>query len=129
MPPERTVTERADAPVSCRAVQVGYKTCREDKISKPERGHLQKAGVPALKKTREFKVKDVSGYEAGQQLSAEEVFKVRFCGFVGDCLQDGSGYEAGQQLPVEEVFKKWGPDCDLWVVDGRGNAQGGEQRA
>lgn len=39
-----------------RLLQVGYKTCREDKITKPELGHLQKAGAPAMKHLREFKV-------------------------------------------------------------------------
>ena len=47
---------------------MGYRGCKESKISKPELGHLQKAGAPALKKLREFKVKDASAYEAGQQL-------------------------------------------------------------
>ena len=36
--------------------QVGYKVCREDKITKPEVGHLDKAGAQAMKHLREFKV-------------------------------------------------------------------------
>ena len=41
----------------CRAPsQVGYRTVPERKITKPELGHLQKAGVPAMKHLREFKV-------------------------------------------------------------------------
>ena len=45
------------ATCACRpALQVGYKVCREDKITKPEVGHLNKAGVPAMKHLREFKV-------------------------------------------------------------------------
>ena len=39
------------------AVQIGYKTCRDDKITKPELGHLKKAGAPAMKHLREFKVR------------------------------------------------------------------------
>ena len=38
------------------SAQVGYKVCREDKITKPEVGHLSKAGAPAMKHLREFKV-------------------------------------------------------------------------
>jgi hypothetical protein len=38
------------------SAQVGYKVCREDKITKPEVGHLNKAGAPAMKHLREFKV-------------------------------------------------------------------------
>ena len=39
------------------AVQVGYQTCREKLITKPEAGHLRKAGVPPMKHLREFKVR------------------------------------------------------------------------
>lgn len=58
------------------AVQVGYRACKESKITKPELGHLQKAGVAPMRKLKEFKVKDVSSYEPGQQLQVEEMFKV-----------------------------------------------------
>ncbi|EFN51504.1 hypothetical protein CHLNCDRAFT_48352 [Chlorella variabilis] len=81
------------------AVQVGYKTCREDKITKPELGHLQKAGAPAMKHLREFKVKDASGYEAGQQLNLVDMFKA------GDMVDVagttiGKGFQGG--------IKRWG---------------------
>ncbi len=58
------------------AVQVGYREVKESKVTKPVLGHCKKAGAPALKQIREFKVKDVSGYEPGQQLLVEELFKV-----------------------------------------------------
>ena len=37
-------------------LQVGYQVCRENKITKPEAGHLKKAGAPPMKHLREFKV-------------------------------------------------------------------------
>lgn len=58
------------------AVQVGYRACAERKITKPELGHCNKAGTPPLRQLREFKVKDVAGYEPGQQLKVEEMFNV-----------------------------------------------------
>lgn len=57
------------------AVQVGYRVVRDDKVTKPELGHTQKAGAPALKQLREFKIKDAAGFEPGQQLAVEEMFK------------------------------------------------------
>lgn len=39
-----------------RLLQVGYKTVPDRKVTKPELGHLQKAGAPAMKHLREFKV-------------------------------------------------------------------------
>lgn len=40
-------------------MQVGYKAVPDRKVTKPELGHLQKAGAPALKHLREFKVRGV----------------------------------------------------------------------
>merc|ERR1712023_424037 len=72
------------------AVQLAYKQCRERTIPWPERQHLRKHGqVKAMKHLREFKISDVSAYEPGQQLKAEELFKV------GD-LVDVSGTSIGK---------------------------------
>ncbi len=38
-------------------LQVGYRVVPERKVTKPELGHLQKAGAPAMKHLREFKVR------------------------------------------------------------------------
>ena len=38
------------------AAQVGYRVKREDKLTKPELGHLKKHGAPAMRHLREFKV-------------------------------------------------------------------------
>lgn len=81
------------------AVQVGYLTCRENKITKPEMGHLKKAGVPAMKHLREFKVKDVAAYEPGQQLKIEEMFAA------GD-LVDVAGTTIGKGF--QGGIKRWG---------------------
>lgn len=81
------------------AVQVGYKTCRENKVTKPELGHLKKVGAPAMKHLREFKVKDVAGFEAGQQLNVADMFAA------GD-LVDVAGTTIGKGF--QGGIKKWG---------------------
>eukprot|EP00887_Chlorella_sp_A99_P002501 scaffold6.g2501.t1 len=81
------------------AVQVGYKVVPERKLNKPELGHCSKAGAPPLKHLREFKVKDASGYEAGQQLDVEALFAV------GD-LVDVAGTTIGKGF--QGGIKRWG---------------------
>ena len=49
------------------AVQIGYSQCKEKKLTKPELGHLRKAGVEPMRHLREFKV--WPGYNAGLQLA------------------------------------------------------------
>ena len=58
------------------SVQVAYKEGKAKNMTKPEAGHLKKAGIEApLKTLVEFKVKEVpEGYEVGQQLNACEMF-------------------------------------------------------
>lgn len=81
------------------AVQVGYQVVAERKLTKPEVGHTTKAGAPPLRHLREFKVKNVDGYEPGKQLQIEEMFKV------GDLIDVagttiGKGFQGG--------IKRWG---------------------
>ncbi|KAL4446359.1 hypothetical protein ABPG77_003166 [Micractinium sp. CCAP 211/92] len=81
------------------AVQVGYKTVPDRKITKPELGHLQKAGAPAMKHLREFKVKDAAGFEPGQQLNVADMFSE------GD-LVDVAGTTIGKGF--QGGIKRWG---------------------
>lgn len=81
------------------AVQVGYQVVRDTKLTKPERGHCEKAGTPPLRHLREFKVKSIDGYEPGQQLNVEEMFKA------GD-LVDVAGTSIGKGF--QGGIKRWG---------------------
>ena len=58
------------------SVQVAYKEGKAKNMTKPEAGHLKKAGIESpLKKLVEFKVKEIpEGYEVGQQLKPCEMF-------------------------------------------------------
>ena len=56
------------------AVQVGFDEVREKKLTKPELGHLKKAGVGALRHLREFRG-DPGELEVGAELRLDSVFE------------------------------------------------------
>ena len=47
------------------AVQLGFEEVGEKKLSKPEQGHLKKAGVNPVKHLKEFRLEDDSKLEVG----------------------------------------------------------------
>jgi large subunit ribosomal protein L3 len=49
------------------AIQLAYGETR--KLTRPERGHLRKAGVPPMRHLREFRVPNPTDYQLGQQLT------------------------------------------------------------
>ena len=53
------------------AVQLAFGPVREKLITKPELGHLKKAGVAAHRYVREFKLDDTAAYEVGQVIKAD----------------------------------------------------------
>jgi len=53
------------------AVQLGFTDVKENKISKPERGHLKKAKVAAKKYLKEFRLEDISQINVGDELKAD----------------------------------------------------------
>lgn len=53
------------------AIQVGFDTIKEKKVTKPMAGHFGKAGQTAKKYVREFRLEDSTGYEVGQELKAD----------------------------------------------------------
>ncbi|VVB03183.1 unnamed protein product [Arabis nemorensis] len=57
------------------AVQIGYRRVRDKKLTKPETGHLQKAGVIPLRHLQEFRLTNVEGFETNQKLVFDEIFK------------------------------------------------------
>ncbi|MGE3621119.1 MAG: 50S ribosomal protein L3 [Acidimicrobiia bacterium] len=52
------------------ALQVTFGTTKASKLTKPEAGHFQKAGVEPGARLVELRLDDVSGYEVGQELTA-----------------------------------------------------------
>lgn len=57
------------------AVQVGYRRVRDRKLTRPELGHLSKAGAIPMRHLQEFRLQSIEGFEPGQRLVIEEIFK------------------------------------------------------
>ncbi len=53
------------------AVQFGYEEVSEKKLSKPEQGHLKKAGVGMVKHLKEFRLEDSEKFEVGDVVKAD----------------------------------------------------------
>ena len=53
------------------AVQLGFSDIKERKLSKPERGHLEKAGVALKKHLKEFRLEDAESMNVGDELKAD----------------------------------------------------------
>jgi len=56
------------------AVQLGFKTIKKNKASKPALGHYENAKAEPLKYLREFKVDELKNYELGQEVKVD-IFK------------------------------------------------------
>ena len=53
------------------AVQLGFGDVKEHKLSKPEAGHLKKAGVAPKKYLKEFKLEDAAEMNVGDEIKAD----------------------------------------------------------
>ena len=74
------------------AIQMGFQTIPERKLTQPELGHQKKAGLTEFKKVlKEFTLKDCSTYEVGAEIKAD-VFKAGdFVDVTG--ISKGHGYQ------------------------------------
>ena len=79
------------------AVQFAFKPVREKLVTRPEKGHLKKAGVNAHRYVREFKLEDVESYKIGQVVKADVFLKGDRVDVVG--TSKGKGFEG--------VVKRW----------------------
>ncbi len=53
------------------AVQLGFGTVKDKKVTKPMKGHFTKAGVSPVKFIREMRLSDASEYKAGDVISVD----------------------------------------------------------
>lgn len=53
------------------AIQVGFVEAKAKHVTKPAKGHFDKAGVTAKKYLKEFRLEDVSAYEVGAEIKAD----------------------------------------------------------
>ena len=71
------------------AVQLGYEEVAEKSISKPEQGHLKKAGTGMLKHLKEFKLENADSLKVGDVIKADV-------------------FEAGEKVDVTGISKGHG---------------------
>ena len=79
------------------AVQLGFEDVSEKKLSKPEKGHLAKAGVAPKKNLKEFELDNAASLNVGDIVKADTFAVGDFVDVVG--ISKGKGY-AG-------VIKRW----------------------
>ena len=53
------------------SVQLGFSDIKERKLTKPEKGHLDKAGVALKKHLKEFRLEDAENMNVGDELKAD----------------------------------------------------------
>ncbi len=80
------------------SVQLGFEDVAERKLTKPEKGHLDKAGTGYKKHLKEFRLEDCESLNVGDEIKADvfaEGDKVDVTG-----ISKGHGYQG--------VIKRWG---------------------
>ena len=73
------------------AVQLGFEDVKESKLSKPEAGHLKKAGVEAKKYLKEFKLEDAATMNVGDVVKADVFAAGDWIDVTG--ISKGHGYQ------------------------------------
>ena len=86
------------------AVQVGYGGVAEKALSKPELGHLSKAGVGPMRHLREYPIGEAEAFELGQQVTAEI--------FEAGQLVDVTGTSIGRGFAGYQKRHKFSPWTD-----------------
>lgn len=80
------------------AIQVGFGDVKEKTLIKPKKGIFKKAGTPAKRYLREFKVDDIGTYEVGQELKADVFAEGDAVDVMG--ISKGKGFQG--------VIRRWG---------------------
>ncbi len=73
------------------AVQLGFEDIKEKKLSKPEQGHLNKAGVAFKKHLKEFKLEKAAEMNVGDEIKADVFAKGDHIDVTG--ISKGHGYQ------------------------------------
>ena len=79
------------------AVQLSFEDIREKLVSKPAAGHFKKAGVPAKRHLKEFRLEDISGLNVGDVIAADTFAAGEKVDITG--ITKGHGYSG--------VIKRW----------------------
>ena len=73
------------------AVQLGFEDVKESKLTKPEAGHLKKAGVEAKKHLKEFKLESAAEMNVGDVVKADTFAAGDWIDVTG--ISKGHGYQ------------------------------------
>ncbi len=73
------------------AVQLGFESVKEAKLTKPEAGHLKKAGVEAVKHLKEFRLEDTASLNVGDVVKADVFAAGDWIDVTG--ISKGHGYQ------------------------------------
>ena len=73
------------------AVQLGFEDIKESKLTKPEAGHLKKAGVEAKKHLKEFQLEDAANMNVGDVIKADTFAAGDWIDVTG--ISKGHGYQ------------------------------------
>ena len=73
------------------AVQLGFEDVKEAKLTKPEAGHLKKAGVEAKKHLKEFRLEDAASMNVGDVVKADTFAAGDWIDVTG--ISKGHGYQ------------------------------------
>lgn len=78
------------------AVQIGFKAVSEKALTKPQLGHLAKAGVETpVRHLKEYRVEQAGGYELGQSVTAEQFEPGQLVDVTGTSI--GRGFAGNQK--------------------------------
>ncbi|MGF1524449.1 MAG: 50S ribosomal protein L3 [Leptolyngbyaceae cyanobacterium] len=76
------------------AVQIGYGSVKEKALTKPELGHLTKAGASPLRHLREYRVDEVGEFAMGQEVKADQFEAGQLVDITGTSIGKGfAGYQ------------------------------------
>ena len=53
------------------AIQIAFGSVKEKNVTKPMKGHYEKAGITPLRKIKEFRLEDISSYKSGDEIKAD----------------------------------------------------------
>src|SRR3954447_4326267 len=69
--PQRVVQVKTHERDGYSALQVTFGQANARKLTKPQAGHFDKAGVEAGRRVVELRIDDVTGYEVGQEIKVD----------------------------------------------------------
>ena len=124
--PCKVVRVRTQEKDGYNAVCIGFGEVKESKLNKPELGYFKKANTTPVRHLKEHRVADVNGFEIGQVISLEKIFKpgdyvdvqgsIKGHGFAGAMKRHGFAGQASPPatVPLKEHPVVWLPAA-LWV--------------